>query len=51
MKKIILALVIVLVFSLAIAVPVAAAGGQVRGDNGQGAVNQQQVMDPPPFQP
>lgn len=28
-----------------------AAGDKVRGENGQGDVNQVQVMDPPPFQP
>ncbi len=28
----------------------AAGGGKVRGDNGQGGVNQWQVKDPPPFE-
>ena len=28
-----------------------AGGGQVRGENGQGSVVQNQVQDPPPFQP
>jgi hypothetical protein len=32
-------------------VPAFAGGGQVRGDNAQGAANQVQVQDPPPFQP
>jgi hypothetical protein len=27
-----------------------AGGDKVRGDNGQGSVNQVQVQDPPPFQ-
>jgi len=37
---------------LAASVSSALAGGdQVRGDKGQGAVNQVQVQDPPPFQP
>lgn len=43
-------LIVVAVF--AIAVSSALAGGdKVRGENGQGAVNQVQVQDPPPFQP
>jgi hypothetical protein len=41
-------LIVVLVFSMA--TPAVAGGDQVRGDNGQGTVNQNQVMDPPPFQ-
>ncbi len=31
--------------------PVLAGGDKVRGENGQGSVVQNQVMDPPPFQP
>lgn len=42
---------IVMVTLLALAAPVAAGGGQVRGAKGEGQVNQVQVQDPPPFQP
>jgi hypothetical protein len=51
MKKIIVAVISVMVLALCIASPALAAGGKVRGDNGQGSVNQVQVEDPPPFQP
>lgn len=51
MKKSMLAILIVLALSISIAAPVFAGGDQVRGENGQGAVNQVQVQDPPPFQP
>jgi len=51
MKKLLLVLFGVLVLSLTIASPVFAGGDKVRGDEGQGTVNQVQVMDPPPFQP
>jgi hypothetical protein len=30
--------------------PASAGGDKVRGDNGQGAVVQTQIQDPPPFQ-
>ena len=43
-------MVLALVFVIT-ASPVFAAGGKVRGEVGQGDVNQVQVMDPPPFQP
>lgn len=43
-----LVLTLVLLFT---ASPVLAGGDKVRGENGQGDVNQVQVMDPPPFQP
>lgn len=51
MKKVILALLAVLALSITVVSPVFASGDQVRGENGQGDVNQVQVMDPPPFQP
>ena len=51
MKKLFLALLISVVLSLSLASPAFAGGDQVRGDNGQGSVNQVQVQDPPPFQP
>ncbi len=51
MKKALLILITVVALSIAIASPVFAGGDQVRGENGQGEVNQVQVQDPPPFQP
>lgn len=51
MKKLILVSLMAIILVLCLSVPVFAGGDQVRGDNGQGDVNQVQVMDPPPFQP
>jgi hypothetical protein len=51
MKKSFVCLLLVVASVLATALPVFAEGGQVRGDNAQGAANQVQVQDPPPFQP
>jgi hypothetical protein len=51
MKRIALILVLVIILTLSITSSALAAGGKVRGDNGQGDVNQVQVQDPPPFQP
>jgi len=51
MKKNIARVLIVTLLMLVTAMPVFAGGDQVRGDNGQGGVNQVQVQDPPPFQP
>ena len=51
MKRTMLTLMLVMVLTLCLASPAFAGGGKVRGDNGQGAVNQVQVEDPPPFQP
>jgi len=51
MKKIFIALLLALTLVIIIASPAFAGGDQVRGENGQGDVNQVQVMDPPPFQP
>jgi len=51
MKKIFIAMLVVLALSISLASPALAGGDQVRGDEGQGTVNQVQVMDPPPFQP
>ncbi|MFC1846940.1 hypothetical protein ACFLYS_02655 [Chloroflexota bacterium] len=50
MKRILLTLLAVAVLCIAAASPVFAGGDQVRGDNGNGEVNQVQVQDPPPFQ-
>ncbi len=51
MRKTFASLLIVALLILATAVPAWAGGDQVRGENGQGSVNQVQVQDPPPFQP
>ena len=51
MKRIALILVLVIILTLGITSSALATGGKVRGDNGQGDVNQVQVQDPPPFQP
>ena len=51
MKRLALVLVIVVAVTVSITSSALAGGGKVRGDNGQGAVNQVQVQDPPPFQP
>jgi hypothetical protein len=50
MKKAIFVMLIVVGLVISTTVTVFAGGGQVRGDNGQGEVNQVQVQDPPPFQ-
>ncbi len=44
------ALIVVVVFAFAVSSALAG-GDKVRGENGQGSVNQVQVQDPPPFQP
>jgi hypothetical protein len=51
MKKRVTTFLFVLILLIVSLSPVYAGGGQVRGNNGQGAVNQVQVQDPPPFQP
>ncbi len=51
MRKTFASLLIVALLIIATAVPAWAGGDQVRGENGQGSVNQVQVQDPPPFQP
>jgi hypothetical protein len=50
-KKILLTLLTVAVLCIAVTSPVFAGGDKVRGEKGQGGVNQVQVKDPPPFQP
>ena len=49
MKRIISIMLIVAALSLCIASPSFAGGDKVRGEKGQGEVNQVQVQDPPPF--
>ncbi len=51
MKKTLLVVVIVLLVTAVISSTALASGGKIRGENGQGAVNQVQVENPPPFQP
>ena len=51
MKRMLLDLLIVVLLTLAMALPAFAEGGQVRDDNAQGSATQVQVQDPPPFQP
>ncbi|MDD5126870.1 MAG: hypothetical protein PHR43_02040 [Dehalococcoidales bacterium] len=51
MKRPLITMAIVAVLTLCLASPVFAGGDKVRGENGQGEVNQVQVQDPPPFQP
>jgi hypothetical protein len=51
MKRVLLALVMAVLLTICIASPAFAGGDKVRGEEGQGGVNQVQVMDPPPFQP
>lgn len=50
MKKIVLAVLITVLLTLAFSSAVLAGGDKVRGDSGLGAVNQIQIQDPPPFQ-
>jgi len=49
MKKLLLTLLMVAALSISLASPVFAGGGKVRGENGQGDVNQVQIENPPPF--
>ena len=51
MKKLMIAALVVVALSVFSMSVVYAGGGKVRGENGQGGVNQVQVQDPPPFQP
>ena len=50
MKNKIFALMIVAILLISSISTAFAGGGQVRGGDGQGSVNQEQVQDPPPFQ-
>jgi len=51
MKRVASVLIIVVALTVSITSSALAGGGKVRGENGQGAVNQVQVENPPPFQP
>ena len=50
MKWMVPVLMVVVALLIATTSGVFAGGDQVRGENGQGFVNQVQVQDPPPFQ-
>ena len=50
MRKAALTLVVVVAIAISMTASAIAGGDKVRGENGQGAVNQVQVQDPPPFQ-
>jgi hypothetical protein len=50
MKRLISILLITAALTVALASPTFAVGDKVRGENGQGGVEQVQVQDPPPFQ-
>lgn len=50
MKRTILTLMLITLLALFVASPAFAEGDKVRGEKGQGCVNQNQVQDPPPFQ-
>jgi len=50
MKRIVSIILVVAALSILVASPAFAGGDKVRGENGQGDVNQVQVQDPPPFQ-
>lgn len=51
MKRLALVLLVVIVLTLSITSSAFAGGDKVRGEKGEGDVNQVQVQDPPPFQP
>jgi hypothetical protein len=51
MKKTLASLLVVTLLLLVTTLSAFAGGGQVRGDNAQGAAHQVQVQNPPPFQP
>ncbi|MFC2000621.1 hypothetical protein ACFLXE_07725 [Chloroflexota bacterium] len=50
-KKMILILLVTVALLISTTSIAVAGGDQVRGEKGQGAVNQVQVKDPPPFFP
>jgi hypothetical protein len=50
MKKMVLVSMVIVALLIATTSSVFAGGDKVRGEKGQGDVNQVQVQDPPPFQ-
>ena len=51
MRRTVLSVMLVVVLTLCLGSPAFAGGDKVRGEKGQGTVEQVQVQDPPPFQP
>jgi hypothetical protein len=51
MKRLVITLGIVAVLMFSVTTAAFAGGDKVRGEVGQGDVNQVQIQDPPPFQP
>ena len=51
MKRIVFVSLLVVVLLTATTSTAFAGGDKVRGDKGEGGVNQVQIQDPPPFQP
>ena len=51
MRKALISALLVTAIFIAATAPAYAGGDKVRGESGQGSVNQEQVQDPPPFQP
>ncbi len=51
MRRKLFTILILVILLITTSFAVLAGGDQVRGENGDGSVNQVQVMDPPPFQP
>jgi hypothetical protein len=51
MKRAILIILLIMMLVLWLGLTAFTNGDKVRGDRGQGCVNQNQVQDPPPFQP
>ena len=49
MKKLLIITILVILVLTSISSTALAGGGKVRGENGQGDINQVQVQDPPPF--
>ncbi|MBN2240336.1 MAG: hypothetical protein JW712_11235 [Dehalococcoidales bacterium] len=49
MKKALIIIAVVLLVMASLSTTAMAGGDKVRGDNGQGDVNQVQIQDPPPF--
>ena len=50
MKKALCIILVVVALTISLASSAFAGGGKVMGEKGQGAVNQVQEQDPPPFQ-
>jgi hypothetical protein len=51
MKKVSVVLLVAVTLFVLVVSSALAGGDQVRGDKGEGSVNQVQIQNPPPFQP